>query len=266
MGKAGKTKNPRLKQMQLKKLYPEHKAFSNPLNTISDIKLPTIDRSAEDNQAGVYKCVAFCYPQRGRSFIIRGNKHLITAMLMEYNVPMFVHFIVFSLTKRIIIDRSYNVFGSASQYSICLNSNVKNNPYTGLPSGSKGNTRNWITVLDTAGKKVLFSRKLRVFPRKWLTELDPFMIFHSASDPFKEIRTFNSLFKAKFGKTIPVPSVPFVPPVFPVIAPIKEVDAAFAAREEKAKMDAQERADTVNMLKELGIFSNGSIMDMDEDI
>jgi hypothetical protein len=261
-----KAKNPTLKQMQLKKLYPNHKAFSNPLNIISDIKLPVIDRSIEDNQT--YRCIAFCYPQRGRSFIIRGNRHTIISMLMEYNVPMFVHFIVFSLTKKIIIDRSYNVFGSAASYTIHLDKNVNKNPYTGCASGSKRNTRNWITVMQ--GAQVVFSKKVRVFPRAWLKELDPYMSFvYNPVDNFNGLKRFIS-FKKKhnaimFPSMPPEPSTPSAQlniPFSPVLAPIKEVDEAFAARDQ----EAQAQNDTINMLKELGIFSDGNIMDMEDNI
>jgi len=122
-------------------------------------------------------CLAFCYPRRGRSFVMKGEVELVEKFLELNGQPIVAHYRVYDQHK--VTLHKIRVYGLLPHYSVTITRPMRNNPQTGERMQHQ---RCWIIL--HRDKTVLSCKPVRYIPRKWLKDLNGYASRSASSIPW----------------------------------------------------------------------------------
>jgi hypothetical protein len=171
-------------------------------------------------------CLAFCYPQQGKPFVLKGREDLVNKFLELNGQPLVAHYRVYKKQK--VNLHKFRVYGLLPGYSVRLFSPTRINPYTGK---KEKHQRCWIVTFRN--ETVIAIKPVRYIPRKWLKDLN--------------------LYAAK--KASPIPLIPYTPSnMKPVVQPPPHAPEPTEEEKQMAAAIAKSNSLMDSVLKEFGAF------------
>lgn len=195
-------------------------------------------------------CLAFCYPRRGKPFVIKGEYDLVDKFLTINDQPILVHYEIYSN----VLGRSghsVKVYGLGKEYVPIVSKPTRIHPVTGL---KEKHQRCWVTIrqYNSFGSELVFCKAIRSVPRKWMHSFDKYL---------------------SHKKMAPLTGDPFNPdpsPIFPVTPVVPEIPEPELTAEQKQEKEAIEKSRRVmaSILKRVGAIPldhNVSVFELDEE-
>jgi len=146
---------------------------------------------------GAASCIAFCYPQRGIPFIIKGEFKIVHKHLEINDQPIFVHYKIYGS----VTHKCHVVYGLEPEYKIDISHKLtRMHPVSGL---EEKHQRYWIRVYQNNSwcSQCVHLKSIRSLPRKWMKDFDIYVkAKHKRSDPIIGAVKVDTLF-SDFNKS-----------------------------------------------------------------
>ena len=125
--------------------------------------------------------IAFVYPQKGQAYIVKGGLVDVEAFLIRQTEPCIVHIGYFAKGKARCthteirgLSPDYKAYISYPQYPRENEVYYDEDFHKIVPV--RNIMRRTVTVVDAKSRKTIFEKKLRKMPRKWMKELDQYVV------------------------------------------------------------------------------------------